>query len=140
MAGGREGGIDMHIASRHCGGQAMIEFVVAIFAVVIIIAGITEFIGLAGKRGELFSEIRGKVGKQAIEHKITDAEVPQPPALPTLETTESALARGFLNDTLESKFELSKAMKEWVFDGKVDTITVRGQVWMPSLRIGGLEE
>ncbi len=118
----------------------MIEFVVAIFAIVIVITGITEFIGLAGRRGEIYAKIRGKAGKQAIEHKVTDVDLPEPPALPTVETTESDLALGFLSEKEESKVELSKAMKDWVFDGKRENITVRGEVWMPGLRIGGATE
>ena len=53
-------------------GQAMVEFVIAIFAIVILITGITEFIGFAGKRGEIFADVRGKAGKHALEDSVDD--------------------------------------------------------------------
>lgn len=121
-------------------GQAMVEFVVAIFAIVILITGITEFIGLAGKRGEIFADVRGKAGKHAIEDSVNDLETPDITQSPTIETSPSILARGFTHEKDEEKVALSKAMQEWVFGGKLSEITVRGEVWMPSMQIGGIEE
>lgn len=48
------------------GGQAMIEFVVAILLVVILITGLVQFIELAGAKGDLEARIRGEAGEQAI--------------------------------------------------------------------------
>mgnify|MGYP003294569690 FL=1 len=121
-------------------GQAMVEFVIAIFAIVILITGITEFIGFAGKRGEIFADVRGKAGKHALEDSVDDLETPDITQIPTVETSPSALSRGFTHEKDEEKITLSKSMKEWVFGGKLSELTVRGEVWMPSMKIGGVEE
>lgn len=47
-------------------GQAMIEFVVAIFAVVFLIAGILQFAELAGVKGRLLLQLRGEAGPKAL--------------------------------------------------------------------------
>ncbi len=47
-------------------GQAMIEFVIAILVVVIITAGILQFVELAGRKGELLGEIREVAGRRAL--------------------------------------------------------------------------
>lgn len=124
---------------RRAGGQAMVEFVIAIFAIVVIVAGIIDYIGLAGRHGELAAEVRGKAGKVAIEHLVVDAEMPEPPEMPALETSEAVLARGFAHEKEEEKVELSPAMRKWVFVDSLDAITVRGEAWMPGMRIGDAE-
>ena len=40
-------------------GQAMIECVVAILLIVVLVAGMLQFVELAGRKGELLAEIRG---------------------------------------------------------------------------------
>lgn len=118
----------------------MVEFVVAIFAIVILITGITEFIGLAGKRAEIYGEVRGKAGKHAIEDMVNDLDTPDVTQPPQIETSPSILAKGFTHEKDEEKVALSKSMREWVFGGKLSELTVRGEVWMPSMTIGGVEE
>ena len=49
---------------RH--GQAMVEFVVAILAVVIVATGFLQFLDIAGVKGKIINEIRGETGKQAL--------------------------------------------------------------------------
>ena len=51
-------------------GQAMIEFVIAILLVVIIIAGMLQFVELAGRKGELLAEIRAEAGEQAMGRRL----------------------------------------------------------------------
>ena len=52
-------------ASRRA-GQAMVEFVVAILAVVIIVAGFFQLIEIIGTRGKILRSLRGEVGKKAL--------------------------------------------------------------------------
>lgn len=127
-------------ARRAARGQAMIEFVIALFAVVVLVAGITEYIGLAAKHGELFSKVRGQAGKQSIENGVNDVGEPDLTQPPVVETSDAILARGFSNDKREARVGLSKALREWVFGGKLEEITVRGEVWMPGMKIKGVEE
>ncbi len=116
-------------------GQAMVEFIIAIFAIVIIITSITEFIGLSSKRGEIYSELRGDVGKSAIERSLHDSPEITPGVMPQVESASAALERGFVHDNKSVSVGLSDAMKNWVFQGKVDSITVKDEVWFPSLSI-----
>ena len=44
----------------------MVEFVVAILAVVIVVTGFLQFLDIAGMRGKIVNEIRGETGKQAL--------------------------------------------------------------------------
>lgn len=48
-------------------GQAMIEFVIALMVIVILVAGIAQFIELGTARGNILSSIRGDVGMDAID-------------------------------------------------------------------------
>ena len=121
-------------------GQAMIEFVIALFAVVVLVAGITEYIGLAAKHGELFAKVRGQAGKQSIENGVDDVGAPDLTQPPAVETSDGVLARGFSHDKREARVGLSKALREWLFDGKLDEITVRGEVWMPGMKVEGVGE
>lgn len=47
-------------------GQAMIECVVAILLIVVLVAGMLQFVELAGRKGELLAEIRGEAGRLAM--------------------------------------------------------------------------
>ncbi len=47
-------------------GQAMVEFVIAILAVVIVVAGFFQLMEIVGARGDIFRSIRGKAGKEAL--------------------------------------------------------------------------
>lgn len=121
-------------------GQAMVEFIVAIFIVVIIISGLTEFIGMAGKRDLITAEIRGKVGKVAIEDRVFDDTSLDLSQEPKVEMVEGVLLRGVKHDSHETKISFSKALREWVFGGKRDEVVVRGEVWMPGMKVGGMGE
>ncbi len=52
-------------ASRRA-GQAMVEFVIAILAVVIIVAGFFQLMEIVGERGNILRSIRGETGKKAL--------------------------------------------------------------------------
>ncbi len=47
-------------------GQAMVEFVIAILAVVIIVAGFFQLMEIVGERGKILRSIRGETGKKAL--------------------------------------------------------------------------
>ncbi len=47
-------------------GQAMVEFVIAILAIVIVVAGFFQLMEIVGKRGDIFRAIRGEAGKKAL--------------------------------------------------------------------------
>ena len=51
---------------KMCAGQAMVEFVIAILAVVIVVAGFFQLMEIVGTRGDILRSIRGEVGKKAI--------------------------------------------------------------------------
>ena len=57
-------------------GQAMIEFVVAILLVVIILAGLLQFVELAGIKGLLLAAIRREAGEQALGQRIVLSAAP----------------------------------------------------------------
>ena len=47
-------------------GQAMVEFVVAILAVVIVVTGFFQLMDIVGRRGEIFRSIRSRAGRKAL--------------------------------------------------------------------------
>ncbi len=47
-------------------GQAMVEFVIAILAVVIVVAGFFQLMEIVGERGKILRSIRGETGKKAL--------------------------------------------------------------------------
>ena len=49
-----------------CAGQAMVEFVIAILAIVIVVAGFFQLMEIVGVRGDIFRSIRGEAGKKAL--------------------------------------------------------------------------
>ena len=49
-----------------CAGQAMVEFVVAILAIVIVVAGFFQLMEIVGARGKILRSIRGEAGKKAL--------------------------------------------------------------------------
>ncbi len=51
---------------NRCAGQAMVEFVIAILAVVIVVAGFFQLMEIVGKRGDILRAIRGEAGKKAL--------------------------------------------------------------------------
>ena len=123
-------------------GQAMVEFIIAIFAVVIIIAGLTDFIVLASRHSDIIADIRGKVGGRAVLSASSDTAAVMPDSeggMPHPETSESVLSAYLLDERDGGKVELSKAMRDWVFSGRLDSINVREEIWMPPLEIGGVE-
>ncbi len=115
----------------------MVEFIVAILVVVILITGITEFIGMATERGNIYSSLRGKVGKNAVESGDASGQTIDVHTTPAVETSETLLARGFKSDEDRVTIRLSKAMKDWIFNGKVSEIRVGDEVWMPGLSLMG---
>ncbi len=52
--------------ARGRAGQAMVEFVIAILAVVIIVAGFFQLMEIVGERGNILRSIRGEAGKKAL--------------------------------------------------------------------------
>jgi hypothetical protein len=60
----------------HKQGQAMIEFVIAILMVVIVIAGVLQFVELAGVKGDLLAQIRSDAGEEAFGNRISLSTVP----------------------------------------------------------------
>lgn len=123
-------------------GQAMVEFVIAIFAVVVIIAGLTDFIVLASRHSDIVADIRGKVGGRAVQSESSDTAAVMPDVaggMPHPETSEAELSAHLLHESDGGKVELSKAMRDWVFSGQLDSINVKEEVWMPPLGVGGAE-
>ena len=47
-------------------GQAMVEFVIAILAIVIVVAGFFQLMEIVGRRGDILRSIRGEAGKKAL--------------------------------------------------------------------------
>lgn len=62
---------------RSSSGQAMVEFVVAILLVVIIVAGLLQFVELAGIKGQLLGAIRREAGEQALGERIVLESAPE---------------------------------------------------------------
>lgn len=122
-------------------GQAMVEFIIAIFAIVLVVAGITDFVVLASRRSDIFGRLRGKAGASAIDASSGDADrlFPGGGAMPRAVVSETALASGFVHDEEYERMELSGAMRKWAFQDKVDSIKAGDEVWMPPLEIGGAE-
>lgn len=118
-------------------GQAMVEFVVALFAIVLIVAGIADFIDIASCRSELFATLRGQAGAAAIAASGTDdasaritggAEPLDPPQ-------EARLAQNFQGEKKKEEVPLSDALRDWLFQGSRDSVTVGDSVWMPPLEV-----
>ena len=66
----------MRLLHRCASGQAMIEFVVAILLVVIIMAGLLQFVELAGEKGVLLGQIRREAGEKAVSPRVALGVVP----------------------------------------------------------------
>lgn len=123
-------------------GQAMIEFVVALFAIVILAAGITDFIIIASKRSEIFATLRGEAGDAAMSDLenvgIADDAVIAAAANGRLSVPDEARFSGdFLDRERKEEVQLSRALSEWLFSGARDFVTVGDGLWMPPLRVSG---
>lgn len=117
-------------------GQAMVEFVVALFAIVLLVAGIADFVAAASRHSDIAASLRGKAGAAAMS--ASDAEPPLPGAdesEPRPEFSEGALAAGFLRKEEKESFALSRAIRDWLYSGGKDSLTVGGEVWMPPLGV-----
>ena len=54
---------------------------------------------------------------------------------PRPEFSEAALAAGFLRKEEKESFALSRAIRDWLYSGGKDSLTVGGEVWMPPLGV-----
>lgn len=123
-------------------GQAMIEFVVALFAIVILAAGITDFILIASERSKIFATLRGEAGDAVMSDLesvgVADAAVIAAAANGRLSVPEEAtLTADFAKEEDKREEKLSPALREWLFFGAKDFVTVGDGVWMPPLRVSG---
>ena len=93
---------------RGAPGQAMIEFVVAILLVVIIMAGLLQFVELAGAKGLLLGAIRREAGEQALGQRIVLGAAPdyildwEPGADAIRHTADDTFDRGIAGNTLQA--------------------------------------
>ena len=129
--------VQMARAKWRASGQAMVEFVVALFAVVLVVAGIADFIVAASRRSEIFSTLRGKAGGAAMAASAGDAALVSAGAEPRAVTSEDALAAHFVHEADSEDVPLSRALGEWLFLGGRDTLTAGDEVWMPPLEVEG---
>ncbi len=89
-------------------GQAMIEFVVAILLVVIIMAGLLQFVELAGTKGVLLGQIRREAGEKAVSPRVALGVVPdyirdwEPGSDEIRHTADDTFERGVAGDTLQA--------------------------------------
>ena len=89
-------------------GQAMIEFVVAILLVVIILAGLLQFVELAGIKGLLLAAIRREAGEQALGQRIVLSAAPiyildwEAGADQIRHTADDTADRGLAGNTLQA--------------------------------------
>lgn len=117
-------------------GQAMVEFVVALFAIVLIVAGIADFVDIATRRSELFARLRGKAGSAALAAAGADnAGALVPAAAPLDPLPEARLSQDFLGEEKKEVVPLSDALRGWLFQGGRDSVTVGDSVWMPPLEV-----
>lgn len=117
-------------------GQAMIEFAVALFAVVAIVAAITDFTVIAEKRGDLYFAARGKAGLKALAASSDAAQVPQNAEDALIPSSYGALLADFQGEDVSLKMPLSKIMREWVFGSDKKELVFSSGVWLPPLSIG----
>ncbi len=91
----------------HTQGQAMIEFVIAILMVVIVIAGVLQFVELAGVKGDLLAQIRSEAGEEAFGNRISLTTPPiyildwQAGNDEIRHTADDTLDRGLAGNTLQ---------------------------------------
>jgi hypothetical protein len=111
-------------ANRTSGaGQAMIEFVVAIFAVVFLIAGIIQFAELAGAKGRLLLQLRGDAGPKALS---TIPFLPDSPDyLRTWEEGDDAMRHTADDDRVRG--QAGNVLQQQVVDRSVPA----GASWLP---------
>jgi hypothetical protein len=93
---------------RRASGQAMIEFVVAILLVVVILAGLIQFVELAGIKGVLLAEIRRETGERALGRRIFLGTTPtyildwEAGSDEIRHTSDDTYTRGIAGDTLQA--------------------------------------
>ena len=93
---------------RSVSGQAMIEFVVAILLVVIVLAGLLQFVELAGIKGLLLAAIRREAGEQALGQRIVLGAAPvyildwEAGADQIRHTADDTADRGLAGNTLQA--------------------------------------
>lgn len=121
-------------------GQAMVEFVIALFAIVLLVAGITDFAIMASRQSDMAATLRGEAGGDAIGKLGDDASALLPEGSPPRAiTSESELAASLVGRDRRETFTLSKAWRKWVFLGARDGIDIREEVWMPPMKVRGAE-
>ena len=122
--------------NRLSSGQAMVEFTIALFAIVLIIAGICDFIAIASRHSEIFATLRGKAGAAAIDASANDAGTIIPEgATPAPVLTESRLASSLLGEESKEEVPLSDTLRKWLYQDRIDSITVHDEVWLPPLEV-----
>jgi len=121
-------------------GQAMVEFAIALLAMVILIAAIADFAIVSSRHSEIYETLRGKAGANAMVSSAHDApSILGDGQTPVPETSESSLAANFIDESDSDEIPLSAALSNWEFAGNVDSITVRDEVWMPPMEVGGVQ-
>lgn len=117
-------------------GQAMVEFAVALFAIVLVAAGIADFIAVASRRSEVAAPLRGRAGAAAMSATAPDAASLVPAdSVPRPVLSESALAAEFVRRDAREDVPLSRALRDWLHLGRRDSAAVGCEVWMPPLEI-----
>lgn len=117
-------------------GQAMVEFIVALFAAVLIIAGMCDFIAMATRQLRQTERLRGKAGEAALTANSGDVkELTQDGEMPAAITDIAKVSGNLIERSEEEEIELSHAMKEWLYSGKRDSINVKSEIYMPPLKI-----
>lgn len=121
---------------RLSSGQAMVEFAVALFAIVLIAAGIADFIAIASRRSEIAAPLRGRAGAAAMSASAFDAASLAPRgSIPRPVFSEASLTAGFVHRDAKEEVPLSRALRDWLYLGGKDSATVGCEVWMPPLEI-----
>lgn len=122
-------------------GQAMVEFVIALLAIVLVVAFIADFIIIASRRSEIFTSLRGEAGSDAMSASGADnAGALRATAGQTLVApAEASLVSGFTEAEKKEEFILpDDAFRNWVLSGARDFVTIGDHVWMPPLQVSGV--
>lgn len=118
----------------------MVEFVIALFAIVLLVAGIADFAVMASRHSDMVAGLRGEAGADAMEASGEDAGSLVPEGgLPRAITAEAELERTLVGRDGHETFKLSKAWRKWIFLGARDAIDIREEVWMPPMKVRGAE-
>jgi hypothetical protein len=58
----------------HCNGQAAVEFLLGLLAIVLLLAGLIQYALLAGLQTDFMAEVREEAGEQALSGSATTSE------------------------------------------------------------------